>query len=308
LYGLRAGVGWAKQVGVSATNHADTEATPVNIILAHGFLGFRKRFGIEYFFHIAEFFQQLHANVLVPEVDPTAGISIRGEQLRAQILKAFEQRVLDPNEKAHIVAHSMGGLDSRYALSPANSKTTTQNDIAPRIASLTTVSTPHRGSPVADLVALKVAGRFPSFGPAHVAAELAGLTEEEVENQLNSLGISEAGLLDLTTESTQRFNQTFKDNPAVRYFSVAGEGRRGLLHTSALLLPFYLYIEAVAREKNDGLVTVPSAKWGTFDEQLWPTDHADEVGHNLDNILAFDAAGTVARYTRIVNTFSVPAA
>lgn len=279
----------------------------MNIILAHGFLGFRKRFSVEYFSHIAEFFQQLPAHVLVPEVDPTAGISTRGEQLRAQILTAFEQKVLDPNEKAHIVAHSMGGLDSRYALSPANPRTTIQNDIAPHIASLTTVSTPHRGSPAADLVALKVGGRFPAFGPAHIAAERAGLTQDEVEDQLNGLGISEAGLLDLTTESTQRFSQTFKDNPGVRYFSVAGEGRPGLLYTSALLVPFHLYIETVAREKNDGLVTVPSAQWGTFDAQLWPTDHADEVGHNLDNLLAFDAAGTLARYTRVMNTFSAPA-
>jgi triacylglycerol lipase len=276
----------------------------VNIILAHGILGFRERFHVEYFAHIAEFFKELPAHVLLPEVDPTGGVSTRGEQLRFQILRAFEQGVLDSNGKTHILAHSMGGLDSRYILSPANPNTTTANDVAPHIASLTTISTPHRGSPVADLVALKTVGKIPIFGAVEAAAQVAGLSEGRFDQLLNRLGISLEGLLDLTTESTRHFNDTFNDNPRVRYFSVAGGGRVEFPHTSALLLPFFLYIEATAQESNDGLVTVSSAKWGSFDAQIWPNDHADEVGHNLDDLRAFDSAGCLGRYMRIVNNAS----
>ena len=272
----------------------------MNFVLAHGILGFRERFGVEYFAHITEFLRQLPAKVLVPQVDPTEGISVRGEQLRAQILQGFDRGALDPAQKAHIIAHSMGGLDSRYILSPANKNTTSANDVVPHIASLTTVSTPHRGSPIADLIALKTGAE-----PAEKnVLNAAGLTEDRAEHMLNRLGISLQGLQDLTTENTRRFNDAFLDNPKVRYFSVAGGGRAQFPHAAALLLPFYLYIEFTTHEANDGLVTVSSAKWGAFDEQLWPTDHADEVGHNLDNLLAFDAAGVLGRYMRIVNTVS----
>src|SRR5579872_7101113 len=105
----------------------------MNIILAHGVLGFRERFGIEYFNRVAEHLRTLPANVFVPEVSPTGGIEQRGDELRSQIVVAFNDGSLTPNEKAHIISHSMGGLDSRYLLSPAT-KTTAENDVATRIA------------------------------------------------------------------------------------------------------------------------------------------------------------------------------
>ena len=40
----------------------------------------------------------------------------------------------------------MGGLDSRFILSPAN-----PDNIANLITTLTTIGTPHQGSPLADL-------------------------------------------------------------------------------------------------------------------------------------------------------------
>jgi triacylglycerol lipase len=42
----------------------------------------------------------------------------------------------------YLIAHSMGGLDSRFMLSPAN-----LDHLAAHVASLTTISTPHHGSP-----------------------------------------------------------------------------------------------------------------------------------------------------------------
>jgi hypothetical protein len=45
----------------------------MNIVLVHGILGFRKRFGIEYFGGVAEHFRTKGLAVLVPELDPTKG-------------------------------------------------------------------------------------------------------------------------------------------------------------------------------------------------------------------------------------------
>src|SRR5262249_35428507 len=91
----------------------------MNIVLVHGILGFRQKFGVEYFRGVAEHFRAQGFAVLVPELDPTRGIEFRGNQLCDQINNGFNSGLLDRTQKTHIVAHSMGGLDSRYLLSQA---------------------------------------------------------------------------------------------------------------------------------------------------------------------------------------------
>src|SRR5690606_31299482 len=118
----------------------------MNIVLAHGILGFSKFGPIHYFNDIVNHFRhKYNARVLAPAVNPTASIKVRGEELKRAILRALENNTLDSHNKIHIIAHSMGGLDSRYILSPQN-----PNNTADLISSLTTISTPHNGSPLAD--------------------------------------------------------------------------------------------------------------------------------------------------------------
>src|SRR5438874_2494875 len=52
-------------------------------------------------------------------------------------------RYPDPRVKVNLVAPSMGGLDCRDMISSLG--------MADKVASLTTVGTPHHGSPVADI-------------------------------------------------------------------------------------------------------------------------------------------------------------
>jgi hypothetical protein len=54
------------------------------------------------------------------------------------------------------------------------------------------------------------------------------------------------------------------------------------------------------RSKFDGLVTVPSAQWGTFDPDTWPADHGEEVGNNIDNLLLPPSLPWLAKYDQIV--------
>ena len=270
----------------------------MNIILAHGFLGFGKKFDIEYFNGVREHLaEQFQAKVFVPEVYPTKGIKARGEQLRGKILRAFENGPLDPNEKAHLIAHSMGGLDCRYILSPKNEHTTPANDVAGRIASLTTISTPHRGTPIADVLAPDAAER-----PAtahHLRGFLEGIvTAEHLVAHLFEHVLE--GLDDLTTESTARFNAAYPDHPGVQYFSVAGRGRDAGGPTAHILSVAYQYIKRTAAGPTDGLVPVESAKWGAVDGDLWPADHADEIGHNLDDPLGKPTFEHLERYDAIV--------
>ena len=260
----------------------------MNLIFVHGILGFRQKFGVEYLRGVAEHFRAQGFAVLVPELDPTRGVEFRGNQLGDQINNGFNSGLLDRNQKTHIVAHSMGGLDSRYLLSPVSEKQL----VAP-VRSLTTISTPHQGSPIADLIDKPLdLLPFPHlpFSPAGTPLDLA----------LNELGISLDGLRDLTTASCQAFSARYTNHPAVAYFSVAGSGRVGFVPTASALLLFHHYIFASTGRPNDGLVTVDSASWGTFDPATWPADHAEEVGHNLDNLLLPPTFPYLANFDRII--------
>ena len=265
----------------------------MNIVLVHGILGFRKRFGIEYFGGVAEHFRTKGLAVLVPELDPTKGVEFRGGQLCDQINSGFKSGAIDPGQKTHIIAHSMGGLDSRYVLSPVSGK-----QLDSPVTSLTTISTPHRGSPIADVIDTPLdLSPFPHLPFASARNPL--------EDALSELGISLDGLRDLTTSVCEAFSAEYRNHPSVSYFSVAGSGRLGPLPTAAAFLLFHHYIFARTGRPNDGLVTVDSATWGTFDPETWPTDHADEVGHNLDNLLMPPAFPYLAKFDQIVSNEAV---
>src|SRR5262249_10810516 len=138
------------------------------IVLAHGILGFRKLADVvEYFNGVKQHLEEQSLlkgqslNVLVPEVDPEAGVRVRGPQLREKILKGFGNGSLNPAQKTHIIAHSLGGLDARSILSKAS-----PDEFAKRITSLTTIGTPHQGSLVADILFRTVDGKaLLTFGP-----------------------------------------------------------------------------------------------------------------------------------------------
>jgi triacylglycerol lipase len=260
----------------------------MNIILVHGILGFRSKFGLEYFRGVAEHLREKGFRVLAPILDPTQGIIFRGNQLRDQINQAMTNHDLDPTQKSHIIAHSMGGLDSRWMLSPVNPRR-----IQIPIRSLTTISTPHRGSPIADIV--DSPEKLSPFGNLPF-----GLHPNPLTTALDALGISLNGLRNLTTQSCQEFATSCKNNEAVAYFSVAGTGRSGFPETAAVFFLFHRYILALTGQPNDGLVTVPSAQWGTFDPATWPADHGEEVGNNIDNLLLPPSFPWLAKYDQIV--------
>ncbi|HXJ92693.1 MAG TPA: hypothetical protein VMT20_07395 [Terriglobia bacterium] len=223
----------------------------MNIVLVHGMPGFAAKFGIEYFNGVKHQLEKFPANVFVANLSFIGSIADRGEELRTQVSTALSSGALNPDEKTHIIAHSQGGLDARYMLSTPN--------VPPKIVSLTTIATPHQGSPIAELL----------DGPILLSA-------------LDVLGIDRAALEDLTGRQMKKFNDTYADNPKVDYFFAAGKGRGGQFATSFPLLPLHRYIESLNGEANDGLVTVSSARHGKAISDPWLADHADEIGHDLD--------------------------
>src|SRR4051812_39206727 len=102
------------------------------IVLIHG-LGARSNYGpVDYFFGIPRFLRDAGNRVTMPALTPWQAIEHRAEQLKNHIELAF------PDEKVNLIGHSMGGLDARYLVS--------QLGFGERVASITTLGTPNRGS------------------------------------------------------------------------------------------------------------------------------------------------------------------
>jgi triacylglycerol lipase len=272
----------------------------MNLILSHGVLGFTTLHGITYFNkvkdHLTAKFPGLR--ILATQVPPDGTIRVRGTELGNQILQAMQPGgALEADKPVHIIAHSMGGLDARFLLSPDN-----PSNMADRIISLTTISTPHKGSPIADLV-------LTLGDPLDIGNE-ENLLVQAVRAGLSNAGIEVGALRNLTSDGVRRFNDQFRDNDVTKKFSVAGvgRGRRVLgihLDTCAALRLLYRIIKDKTGEDNDGLVSLSSATWGTGPE-LWTADHLDEVGHDLDRGVAAQPThfDHLAKYEAIVQRLS----
>jgi len=214
------------------------------IVLVHGLLGFdRVKVGpytlLRYFPEIEEALTAAGHRVGVPNLAKTRGVAHRGEQLRRFILDTF------PNDRVHIIAHSMGGLDARYMISRLG--------MEDRVRSLTTVGTPHRGAAFADWVVRRLS--------------------RSMKPLFSFWGIPTDAFEDLTTESCARFNEMLPDGPHVRYFSVAGQCERKQLPPL-----WWAAAEVITGEEgpNDGVVSVASAKYGEAFE-VWEGDHMNLV-------------------------------
>jgi triacylglycerol lipase len=186
-----------------------------------------------------------------------AKVDTRARQLGANVQRILQETRAD---KVNIIAHSMGGLDARHLM--FNDRT--EGRIHERIASLTTISTPHWGSPFADW-GLQ---RFPNL-----------------TGTLKKVLVDVEGLHDLETDACRRFNE----RPEVEAFEAECErtirfqtyaGRQSRSGIVLLLQPSFDIIEA-AEGDNDGLVSVRSARWRDpyFKGVLENADHLNELAH-----------------------------
>jgi len=253
------------------------------IVLAHGVLGFGNPLGlpsfVNYFNGVAGHLERLDHRVLVPQVNPFGTIVQRGNHLADVIQRDGK------GERVHIIAHSMGGLDARHAI-------TNVFKSPELVATLITIGTPHRGSPVADAIANKT---DPLFGL------IPGVISAQLERNAGALH-------DLTPAVGQHFDETTPDVEGVRYIQVAGNAAG-----SSELLLFHLAaaIAHLKGEINDGVVTrssalrLPDLPGVKEHENLddWPGDHASEVGWSVGSLLSIPFLKTpphLERYEKLV--------
>ena len=228
--------------------------------------------------------------VFVTTVSPFNGVAVRAIQLKTQI-----QNILKTTEKAkvNIIAHSMGGLDARYLISKL--------DFEHHIASLTTISTPHHGTLIADFL----------LSSTQVAPDLFNNFSKAIGEQYTSQSLANDSnlrdaLIDLSEKHAANFNHTIQDSAKVYYQSWAGISNVGGIpgprdhtgcsidnlstltdtnkrdHMDLLLTPIASVVaHGIKLLPNDGVVTVQSAKWGRFRGCIL-ADHLDQLGQVND--------------------------
>jgi triacylglycerol lipase len=201
-------------------------------VLVHGWLGFRRILFWDYFRGVSALYAQMGIRTLVPELAWGGGTRARSVELADQLAE-------EPGP-LHLIAHSMGGIDARRYIALLGGYS--------RVASLTTLSTPHRGSMLADVV-------------QHGLWPFRWL----------------AGVHDLTPEVMARFNDETPDSAGIVYRSYSAA--RPVPELPWLVRHFGRRLEA-AEGENDSQVSVHSSPWGEHLGTLH-ADHFELIGLNL---------------------------
>jgi triacylglycerol lipase len=234
--------------------------TSFPIILAHGIFPFDRLLSpiisrdnhpddrFHYFRRIRSTLIEKGYTVFHSRVSWGGPLEKRAEDLRNEIFRLTDGFSRWP--RAHIIAHSMGGLDARWMIYRFR--------MEDRIASLTTIGTPHLGSPYAQWSLERLGGLL----------DLA----------LN-LGLDLRGARDLTPEACEERNRLtadFEENNGVLYRTVAGI--QPLERIFAPLRAPWRVIRKLEGE-NDGLVSLRSASWkeGRL-FKVMDADHLNQIG------------------------------
>lgn len=272
------------------------------IVLAHGYLGFSSLGPLQYFNHVAQMFTSLGArDVFAADVPPKGSLEERSAILAEQI----RQHV--PSGKVHLVAHSMGGLDTRYLISHQNGREL--------IATLTTLGSPFKGTLAADIggdparlgqvnavkllqaitrYEVQTALKWPSMANADTKfalVELRDLVQRHASGgspaQLHKyfsglFTLDDAALRELSTENCRKLFSDPHDLDGIPCYSYAGSLEPANV-SPPLVVP--ALVLAAADQPNDGIVPLDSAVL-PVNKGVLPVDHLGLVGWTPANVQA----------------------
>lgn len=207
---------------------------------------------------------------IAPNVSPYNTVRARSEMWEERFAQILDETSAD---SFSIIAHSMGGLDARYLIS--------KKGWHDSIDALVTVSTPHRGSPVASFILEQ---------PEAVRRWITDMADWLGTHILKdgSANIRKA-LRELTPEYVRdSFNEEIPDHPDVTYWSYGCQAGKG---TDIPIDPIFRYLNTYLYEQegvNDGIVSVKSARWGEYLGTV-DADHARQVGLRSSLAASFDS-------------------
>ena len=245
--------------------------TKYPLLMVHGVF-FRDFRYLNYWGRIPKELIRNGATVYYGQQQSAAAVEDSGRELAERIRQIVKETGC---EKVNIIAHSKGGLDSRAAISHCS--------MAPYVATLTTINTPHRGCIFAEYLL----GKVPEAVRQKIAAAYNAALRQVGDPDPDFL----AAVAELTESACLARNGVTPDIPGVVYESVMSyckKARHGKFPLN-MTYPIVRHFDGL----NDGLVSVESAKWGERFTLLEPEGkrgitHGDVVDLNRENIKGFD--------------------
>ena len=246
-------------------------ATKYPILLVHG-VCFRDFKHLNYWGRIPKELEKNGATIYYGEHQSARPVVCSAEELTARIRQITD----GPGaQKVNIIAHSKGGLDCRWAMRDP--------DIAARVASLTTVNTPHRGCEYADYLLNRIdpQAQRKVADTYNKAARFAGDTDPDFL----------AAMRDLTASACEERNRQMPQPEGVYCQSVGSVLKKAIHGKFPLIFTYQLVKEFDG--PNDGLVGWESFQWGESYQLLEPEgrrgiSHGDVIDMNRENIPGFD--------------------
>ena len=209
------------------------------VVLVHGIIAHDRKSLINFWGRIPEILTSKGIKVFLGNTDAWGDC-----ESSALILKKTIEEILFETKKSkvNIIAHSKGGIDSRYLI--------WKHGFGDKTASLTTICTPHHGAEIADLIySQKIIHAKLSQKALSIFGELYGDTNPNLYN-VN---------YQLTTGEMHKFNNKVIMDNRVFYQSLYTTMNNAF--DDLMFFYPYLYVNKI-NGKNDGIVSEYSAKWG----------------------------------------------
>ncbi len=241
------------------------------LLMVHG-VGFRDLRYFNYWGRIPAELRRNGAVIYYGNQEAFGTIAYNGEDIRKRIYEIMEETKA---EKVNIIAHSKGGLDARYAISTLK--------MAPYVASLTTMSTPHRGCRFVDYACRLPEGLY---------RFVAGCFDRTFGKFGDRNPDFYTATRQFSTKASAEFNKQTPDAPGVYYQSYASKMKYPWSH---LLLSVPWCMIRPLEGDNDGLVSTYSAKWGEFkgifaNQRMRGISHGDMIDLKRQDYKGFDVA------------------
>lgn len=185
-------------------------ATENPIVLIPGIFAFDSIAGVDYWYRIPAALESQGATVFVPRINSFDSSAMRGERLIEQ-LDSIKASSAGDITRFNLMGHSQGGVTARYVM----------NARPDLVASVTTMHSPHKGSPLADIVSgIAPEGTLVGVGFETLANAVGNLVNILSDNKQDKADIN-AMLAEFNQIGASQFNQTF---PAGLPVDACGQG------------------------------------------------------------------------------------
>ncbi len=219
--------------------------TQYPIVLAHGMGAQAKIVNIvDYWWGLEDALEDEGADVYITSVNGMDSTANKAASFKEQFLEIL---AISGKSKANIIGHSHGTIYTRYAISNLG--------LGNKVASYTSLSGPHQGSSVADMIFNIVPNQgWALAGDALDIVYTFVFGDDDPNSLENGLEVTRPYMQDV-------FNPNCPDVSGVYYQSYASKIK---YVSNSLVLEIPWLICLAYEGANDGLVSVTSAQWGEY--------------------------------------------